>query len=52
MSTQLIVRPAQAEDTGASLALWRGYCAVLDSEVFNMVTEGVWQRILSPEEPI
>jgi GNAT superfamily N-acetyltransferase len=52
MPTKLIVRPAQAEDAQAWCALWRGYCAELDGEVSDEITEGVWQRILAPEEPI
>jgi hypothetical protein len=47
----LVIRPAQADDYGAWLALWRGYCAALDGAVPDAVTEGVWRRILRPDEP-
>ena len=47
-----MIRPAQAEDYGAWLALWRGYCAALDGAVPDAVTEGVWRRILTPDEPV
>jgi GNAT superfamily N-acetyltransferase len=48
----LVIRPAQADDYGAWLALWRGYCAALDGAVPDVVTEGVWRRILTPDEPV
>jgi hypothetical protein len=47
----LVIRPAQADDYGAWLALWRGYCAALGRAVPNTVTDGVWHRILTPDEP-
>jgi GNAT superfamily N-acetyltransferase len=50
MSPQLIVRAAQADDYQSWLTLWRGYCAALDGDVPETVTEGVWRRILSPNE--
>jgi len=52
MSTELIVRPVQVADTQAWLVLWRDYCAELDGDVSDEITEGVWQRILAPEEPV
>ena len=52
MSAQLIIRPAQATDAQASLAFWQGYCAALDGTVSDAITEGVWRRILAPDEPI
>lgn len=52
MSTELTVQSAQREDTQDWLALWRGYCAALDGAVSEEVTEGVWARILAPDEPI
>ena len=52
MSTELTVRSAQSGDTQAWLTLWRGYCAALDGAVSEEVTEGVWQRIVAPDEPI
>ena len=52
MSTELTVRSAQTEDIQAWLTLWRGYCAALDGAVSEEVTEGVWARILAPDEPI
>jgi GNAT superfamily N-acetyltransferase len=52
MSTQVNVRPARADDKRPWLALWRGYCTALDGAVSDAVTEGLWQRILAPEEPI
>jgi GNAT superfamily N-acetyltransferase len=33
-------------------ALWRGYCAALGSAVPDTVTDGVWHRILTPDEPV
>ena len=52
MSTRLIVRPAQVTDIRTWLTLWRGYCAALDGTVSDVITEGVWRRILAPEEPV
>jgi GNAT superfamily N-acetyltransferase len=52
MSTELIVRSAQMEDTQASLTLWRGYCAALDGAVSDEITGEVWRRILASDEPI
>ena len=52
MSTQMIVRPVQADDKQPWLALWRGYCAALNGTVSDAVTEGLWRRILATEEPI
>jgi hypothetical protein len=37
----LVIRPAQADDYNAWLGLWRGYCAVLEGDVPDAVTEGV-----------
>jgi hypothetical protein len=48
----LVIRPAQADDYGAWLALWRGYCAALGSAVPDTATDGVWHRILTPDEPV
>jgi GNAT superfamily N-acetyltransferase len=52
MSPQLIVRAAQADDYQAWLALWHGYCAALNGDVPEVVTAGVWRRILSPNDTI
>jgi GNAT superfamily N-acetyltransferase len=51
-SARLVIRPAQADDYSAWLALWRSYCAALDGAVPDAVTEGVWRRILTPDEPL
>jgi hypothetical protein len=48
----LVIRPAQTDDYDAWLALWRGYCVALDGAVPDAVTEGVWRRILTPDEPV
>jgi ribosomal protein S18 acetylase RimI-like enzyme len=52
MSAQLIVRPARSDDFQPWLMLWRGYCASLDGTVPDTITEGVWRRILAPDEAI
>lgn len=52
MPSQLIVRPAQPDDYHAWLALWRGYCAALGGDIPDLVTEGVWRRILASGETI
>src|SRR5690348_2744844 len=52
MPIELAVRPARAEDAPAWLVLWRGYCAELGSTVSDEVTDGVWHRILSAQEPV
>ena len=52
MSAPLNVRAVRPADAQAWLALWRGYCAALDGAVPDTTTEGVWQRILAPDEPI
>jgi GNAT superfamily N-acetyltransferase len=44
--------PAKATDARDWLSLWQGYCAELDGRVSDEVTNGLWQRILSPGEPI
>jgi GNAT superfamily N-acetyltransferase len=49
---QPIVRPAQADDYQAWLTLWHGYCAALHGDVPETVTEGLWHRILDPNETI
>ena len=52
MATKRTVRAVTAGDHAAWLGLWRGYCASLGAVVPDEVTEGVWQRILDPGEPI
>jgi GNAT superfamily N-acetyltransferase len=52
MPTPLVVRAAREEDRDAWRTLWRGYCAALGSTVPEDVTEGVWRRILAPDEPV
>ena len=52
MPTDLSIRPARADDYGPWLALWRGYCAALGGDVSEAITEGVWHRILAPDQPI
>lgn len=49
---ELTVRSARPEDAQAWRTLWRGYCAALDGVVSDEVTEGLWRRILSTDEPI
>lgn len=46
----LFVRPARATDVEAWLALWLRYCTELGGVVSEMVTEGIWQRILAPAD--
>jgi len=38
--------------TGPWLALWRGYCAALGGDVSDAITEGVWHRVLAPDQPV
>ncbi len=52
MTGDLVVRPVRPEDFAAWLALWREYCEALGETVPAAVTEGVWQRILAPDQPI
>ncbi len=47
-----IVRPVAADDYPGWLGLWQGYCAALGETVPPDITEGVWQRILAPDQPI
>lgn len=46
------IRPAQAADARDWLSLWKGYCAEFGGRVSDEATNGLWQRILSPREPI
>jgi len=46
------IHPAQAAHARGWLSLWQGYCAELDGRVSDEATNGLWQRILSPREPI
>jgi GNAT superfamily N-acetyltransferase len=48
----LNIRPAQAGDSEAWLPLWRGYCAALQGDIPAATTEGVWQRIVSPDPSV
>lgn len=41
-----------AADARDWLSLWQGYCAELGGRVSDEATNGLWQRILSPREPI
>jgi hypothetical protein len=50
--TDLSIRPARDDDYGPWLALWRGYCAALGSDVSEAITQGVWHRILAPDQPM
>ena len=50
MGVGFIIRPAQPADSEAWLALWRGYCTALDGTVSDTITQGVWRRIVMPEE--
>jgi GNAT superfamily N-acetyltransferase len=52
MSARWIVRPAREDDYQLWLMLWRGYCVALDRTVSHAITEGVWRRILAPDEAI
>ena len=52
MPAQFIVRPARADDYQPWLMLWRGYCAALDGDVSDTVTESVWRRIVAPDKAI
>ena len=46
------VRPVHSDDRPHWLALWQGYCAALGESVPGDITEGVWRRILSADQPI
>jgi GNAT superfamily N-acetyltransferase len=48
----LNARPVQSGDAQAWFNLWRRYCAALGGAVSDEVTEGIWQRILTPHEPV
>jgi hypothetical protein len=50
--TDVGICPARADDYRPWLALWRGYCAALGGDVSNAITEGVWHRILAPDQPV
>jgi GNAT superfamily N-acetyltransferase len=52
LATQLILRPARATDAERWTTLWHGYCAALETAVPDAVTDGVWRRILAPDEPV
>jgi GNAT superfamily N-acetyltransferase len=52
MPTQITTRSARPEDKKSWLALWHAYCADLEGTVSDMATDGLWQRILSPDQPI
>ena len=52
MPTNLIIRSARADDYEPWLALWRGYCAALGGDISDAITEGVWHRILTPDQPM
>ena len=50
MAAGFIIRPAQPTDAEAWLALWRGYCTALDGAVSDTITQGIWRRIVTPDE--
>jgi GNAT superfamily N-acetyltransferase len=52
MTEAVTIRAARAEDHERWRRLWRGYCDALGGVVPDTVTDGVWRRILAPEEPI
>lgn len=52
MPPSATVRPVRPEDKPQWLALWQGYCTALGESVPDDITEGVWQRILSADQPI
>lgn len=48
----MLIRAAETGDLEGWLPLWRGYCAALGGEVSDEVTEGIWRRIMAPDQPI
>jgi GNAT superfamily N-acetyltransferase len=44
------IRPIHAEDKDAFLPLWEGYCAFYEAIVSPTVTEGLWARLIDPED--
>lgn len=52
MQAAPIIRSVRPEDHAGWLGLWQGYCAALGETVPADITEGVWRRILSPDQPI
>jgi GNAT superfamily N-acetyltransferase len=50
VSAPFNICPAQATDAQAWLDLWRAYCRELHGEVSDEITEGIWQRIIAPEQ--
>ena len=52
MQPRVLVRPVQPDDKQSWLALWRAYCVELDGAVSDEATDGLWNRILAPNDPI
>ncbi len=52
MTGAVTIRAAVADDYERWRLLWRGYCEALGNPVLDTVTDGVWRRILDPEQPI
>ncbi len=52
MASGLNIRPVAAEDHEAWLAMWHAYCQSLGATVPDDVTTGVWQRIMTADEPL
>ena len=52
MKGALTIRPAAAEDGAAWLVLWRGYCAALQGDIADDVSDEVWQRIISADPAV
>ena len=46
------IRPAQAANAQDWRKLWLAYCAELGGRVSDEATSGLWQRIVSVDEPI
>jgi GNAT superfamily N-acetyltransferase len=50
--SRVTIRAAEPGDYERWRVLWRGYCEALGGDIPDDVTNGVWRRILAPDEPI
>lgn len=48
----LLIRPIVAADQAAWRGLWDSYCDFYKEAVPEPVSQGLWQRLLDPEQPI
>lgn len=47
-----LVRPLQANDRAGWDALWAGYLAFYETDLSPLITQGTWDRLLDPAEPM